>query len=303
MFLRRRRQADAPNHYSHCMKFFITLLWSCSRCNALCCDPSFLRTQQRVGSLSHYLQLRLLRHGSLLCPIAALRSFRPPLRCITPRSQPLIAPRQGFRKPNHITYAIAESPAFPQATLQYSLGSIPLRFVLHSRQSCSVHRLPIIWLAGYPHFGCVQLANANCSCRTSISQSIAKLLLHSSAASVPFGKNTPAASYGAVHRPVNKRRGFCVQPLVGARSCAVPRSSSLCSLRRLASSASAPTGLRRMAKLLFCRRRFYRLCRHTFSLCFLNYYQLRISLAGGSDCISQLYQTGIYSHCHFALFI
>ena len=36
-----------------------------------------------------------------------------------------------------------------------------------------------------PHLGCVHLAAANCSSRTSISQSIAKVHLHSSAAFVP----------------------------------------------------------------------------------------------------------------------
>lgn len=40
-----------------------------------------------------------------------------------------------------------------------------------------------------------------CSCSTSRSQSIAKPHLHSSATSVPFGKYTPVASYGAVLRP------------------------------------------------------------------------------------------------------
>ena len=41
MFVIRRRQADAPNHCSHCMNlFFNTLLWSCSSCNAICSDPS-----------------------------------------------------------------------------------------------------------------------------------------------------------------------------------------------------------------------------------------------------------------------
>ena len=59
----------------------------------------------------------------------------------------------------------------------------------------------------------------------------------------------------------------------------------------------------RTALLLFCRRRFYRLCRHTFYLCCLNFYQLRIYFAGGSDCISQLYQTGIYPHWHSGLII
>jgi hypothetical protein len=57
-------------------------------------------------------------------------------------------------------------------------------FVATSFKYCSVHTLPIIWLAGIPTFGCAQLANTNCSARTSHSQSIAKLRLHSSAASV-----------------------------------------------------------------------------------------------------------------------
>ncbi len=51
-----------------------------------------------------------------------------------------------------------------------------------------------------PHLGCVHLATAICSCRTSISQSSANVHLHSSAASVPSGKITPAASYVACTR-------------------------------------------------------------------------------------------------------
>jgi hypothetical protein len=91
----------------------------------------------------------------------------------------------------HKTQTHAATYLFAKPTLQYSLGSIqrrpvpiPIGIVASSFQYCSVHPLPIIWLAGIPTFGCAQLANTNCSCRTSISQSIAKLRLHSSAASV-----------------------------------------------------------------------------------------------------------------------
>ena len=103
-------------------------------------------------------------------------------------------------------------------------------------------------LAVRSHFGCVHLATANCSCRTSISQSIAKVLLHSSAASVPFGKYTPAASYGGsiVAAPwlcffslTQKGAATLLLPPHGCSQArpVVPPSRAL---RRLASSASAP---------------------------------------------------------------
>ena len=74
---------------------------------------------------------------------------------------------------------------FHSATLRHTFTSVAF-------SPPAAHNL----LALRTHFGCVHLATANCSCRTSISQSIAKVHLHSSAASVPFGKYTAAASYG-----------------------------------------------------------------------------------------------------------
>ena len=102
---------------------------------------------------------------------------------------------------------------------RYNTHWVPFRSV--HRYFISVLLSPLaahfILLAGAPHFGFAQLANANCLCRTSISQSIAKLRLHSSAAFVHFVKFTSAASYGAgIAAPSSQ---LSCQPLVGARSC------------------------------------------------------------------------------------
>ena len=63
-----------------------------------------------------------------------------------------------------------------------------------------------------PHLGCVHLAPAIAH-SSLISQSIAKVHLHSSATFVPCGKDTPVASYGAGHHPGCP--GLPVQPLCG----------------------------------------------------------------------------------------
>lgn len=73
---------------------------------------------------------------------------------------------------------------FRKLMLQYSLGFISLvrRFFI------SVVLNPpaaYYFCRRSPHYGCVHLATAICLCRTSISQSIVKVLLHSSTASVP----------------------------------------------------------------------------------------------------------------------
>lgn len=103
-----------------------------------------------VSRLSCFLQLRLLRHGSLLCPIAALCSFRPLLRSISPRSQLSICSRAGPRSQHTYANHRRRHLPFRKPALQYSPGSIPLRFVLHSLQPCSVHRLPIIGSPAFP---------------------------------------------------------------------------------------------------------------------------------------------------------
>jgi len=148
-----------------------------------------------------------------------------------------------------------QSHTFSQANATILTGFHFASFVATSFQSCSVHSLPIILLAGYPHFGFAQLANANCSCRTSISQSIAKLRLHRSAASVHFVKYTSAATHGA-GIAIRSSWLYC-QPLVGARR-------HFRSFLPTVPYGGSPPALQcgqvcRTAKLLFCRRRFYRL--------------------------------------------
>ena len=92
---------------------------------------------------------------------------------------------------------------------------------------------------------------ANCLCRTSISQSIAKVLLHSSAASVPCGKFTPAASYVASIVAATWLSFFSLIRKVAATlllapswgSQALPFVSLSSALWRLATSATVRTSL------------------------------------------------------------
>jgi hypothetical protein len=90
-----------------------------------------------------------------------------------------------------------------------------LRYVLHSLQPCSVHLLPIYLLAGCPHFGCVQLANANCPVRPSLPKASLSFTCIVRPPPYPDGKYTAAASYGA-GIAIRSSWLFC-QPLVGAR--------------------------------------------------------------------------------------
>ena len=106
-----------------------------------------------------------------------------------------------------------------------------------------------------PHLGCVHLAAA-IAYSSLISQSIAKVHLHSSATFVPCGKYTPVASYVAAIAPDDQ--GFTGSPFVGARRPPPLRRTSL--FRRPSNgSQSLQCGqVCRTAMLLFCRRRFYR---------------------------------------------
>ncbi len=137
-----------------------------------------------LRSLSHFLQL--IRHSSrqLLCPsrhfvhyflrYASLHLVRSLTICCKAR-HPF---------PYHKS-KLRAAPAFPQASPTILTGFHSASFVATSFQLLlsppAAHNLA----RRPPHFGCVHLATANCSCRTSISQSIAKVHLHSSAASVP----------------------------------------------------------------------------------------------------------------------
>ncbi len=100
-----------------------------------------------LRSLSHSLLLLQPSFGQLLVSFMPLHSFRPSLRFITPRSY-LKYLLQGLA---HLATLKAKHKwctfLFAKPSLQYSLGSIPLHYVLHSLQSHSVHPLPIILLA------------------------------------------------------------------------------------------------------------------------------------------------------------
>ena len=114
-----------------------------------------------------------------------LRSFLPSFRFITPRSQ-LIHLLQGRASRPLTKQYTWDAPAFSQAIPAILTGfhSASLR---HSFTSVAFSPPAALFSFArrQPHLGCVHLAAANCSCRTSISQSIAKVHLHSSAASVP----------------------------------------------------------------------------------------------------------------------
>ena len=117
---------------------------------------------------------------------------------------------------------------FHSASLRHTFTSVSL-------SPPAAHNL----LAVRSHFGCVHLAAANCSCRTSISQSIAKVHLHSSAAFVPCGKFTLAASYGAGIGLL--RRPLLPAPHGGSQARPVVPPSR--ALRRLASNATVRTSV------------------------------------------------------------
>ena len=94
-----------------------------------------------LRSLSHSLLLLQPSFGQLLVSFMQLHSFRPSLRYITPCSQP------DYLLQCNGTLTLTQSKAqvmhipFRKPTLQCSLGSIPLNYVLHSFQSHSVHPL------------------------------------------------------------------------------------------------------------------------------------------------------------------
>ena len=114
-----------------------------------------------------------------------LRSFLPSFRFITPRSQlsHFLQGRasQATHKKQYAWECTCLSQSIPTILTGFHSASLRHSFTSVAFSPPAAHNL----LALRTHFGCVHLATANCSCRTSISQSIAKVHLHSSAASVP----------------------------------------------------------------------------------------------------------------------
>ena len=139
--------------------------------------------------------------------------------------------------------------------LHGSLGSIPLLPRYFISAGFSPPAANFYFARRQPHLGFVHLAAAIAH-SSLISQSIAKVHLHSSATFVPCGKYTPVASYVAAIAPAD--RGFTASPFVGARRPPPFRRTSL--FRRPSNgSQSLQCGqVCLTALLLFCRRRIYR---------------------------------------------
>ena len=137
-----------------------------------------------IAGLSYYLQFLLIPHGSycVLHATSFISSFVP-LHYTSFVAKPFAScwASQAMHIPSHreCTSLSQANPTiltgFHSASLRHSFTSVafspPAALFSFARRQ--------------PHLGCVYLAAANCSCRTSISQSIAKVHLHSSAASVP----------------------------------------------------------------------------------------------------------------------
>lgn len=212
-----------------------------------------LRTQQRVCSLSHCLQLLLIRHGSS-CVLRSTSFIRSSLRSIPPHSQ-LNHLLQGMACTGcHTELVEVQSHAFSQANATILTGFHSASFVATSFQSCSVHPLPIIWLAGRPT-----------SAALSLRMLIAHVVPPFRKASLSFAcivqpppykmKVTPAASYGAGIGLL--RRPLLTSPSWGARR-------HFRSFLPPVPFGGSPPRLQcgqvcRTAWLLFSRRRFYRL--------------------------------------------
>ena len=189
----------------------------------------------------------------LLCPSS---SFIQPLliRSIAPCSLPYCCIRAWHP-------AAKPSPNQAGCTVPFtsllhgSLGSIPLLPRYFISAGFSPPAANFYFARRQPHLGCIHLAAAIAH-SSLISQSIAKVHLHSSATFVPCGKYTSVASYGAAIAPDD--RGFTGSPFVGARRPPPLRRTSL--FRRPSNgSQSLQCGqVCRTAMLLFCRRRFYR---------------------------------------------
>ena len=208
-----------------------------------------------LRSLSHSLQFLLIPHGSY-CVLHATSFISPflPLHYTSFAANPF-ASRLGPAIISH-WLSTGGTPAFPQAATQACL-TVPGEWLTGFHSASLRHSFTSVafsppaahnLLAVRSHFGCVHLASANCSCRTSISQSIAKVLLHSSAASVPWREIYSGGFLWRQHRSSTWLCFFSLTQKGAATLLLPPHGCSQArpvvppsrALRRLASSASAP---------------------------------------------------------------
>jgi hypothetical protein len=127
-----------------CPKAYNTLKWLRGKCNALSVVLASSGHLRVLCSLSHCLQLRLIRHGS--SGVLYGTSFIP--SSVSAPFHPLITLLllQGKASLYHDTMQLTKRCTSLSASHPYntSLGSIPLQFVIHELQSRSVHSLPTI---------------------------------------------------------------------------------------------------------------------------------------------------------------
>ena len=132
-----------------------------------------------LRSLSCCLQFLLIPHGSscVLQPASFIRSSYASLHHVRSHAIcfgcALLHPHRS--NPQTQSNCLTQNP-----TLHYSLGFVSLLRHFFISAGFSPPAALFSFARRPPHLGCVQLATANCSCRTSISQSSAKVHLHSS---------------------------------------------------------------------------------------------------------------------------
>lgn len=141
----------------------------------------------------------------------------------------------------------SDAHTFSQATLQYSLGSIPLHYVLHSFRSHSVHPLPIILLA-----------LRTTVCVTGLHWHTPSLMHWPPHKALKcMSRSSPSL---CVHRSL--RSLYCPpQPVVLAATSI--RSSFQWLLTARYAAMLQPLLLPGAADASFCRRRFYLFCQRT----------------------------------------
>ena len=136
------------------------------------------------AGLSYYLQFLLIPHGSYcVLHASSFISSYVPLHYTLFAAMYLLQGRASllpWHKSMHME-CTSLSQASPTILTGFHFAALRHTFTSVAFSPPAAHN----WLALRTHFGCVHLADANCSCRTSISQSIAKVHLHSSAAFVP----------------------------------------------------------------------------------------------------------------------
>lgn len=123
--------------------------------------------------------------------------IRSSLHFISPRSQLAVCFKAGSRHQSIKANTQAGHQPLRKPPLQYSLGSIPLRSSLLHFSYCSVHPLPIIWLAGRPTSAAFTLRLLYAHVVPPFRKASLRFTCIVQPPSYPNGKYTTAASYGA----------------------------------------------------------------------------------------------------------